>query len=62
LYATDKAVANLIQDETQPYFVKKVADGKELKSIPYKGDIYRGQSKFKGYEMDKFMRSKNEEV
>lgn len=62
LYATDKAVANLIQDETQPYFVKKVAEGKELKSTPYKGDIYKGQSKFKGYEMDKFMRCDNEET
>lgn len=56
LYATDKVVANLIQDETQPYFVKKVADGKELKSIPYKGDIYKGQPKFKGWDMEKFKR------
>lgn len=61
-YATDKAVAGLIQDETQPYFVKKVAEGKELKSIPYKHDIYKGQSKFKGWDMDKFMRSKDAEV
>ena len=62
LYATDKVVAKLIQDETQPYFVKKVAEGRELKSIPYKGDIYKGQPKFKGWDMDKFMRSKDEEV
>ena len=61
-YATDKAVVGLIQDETQSHFVKKVADGRELKSIPYKGDIYKGQAKFKGWDMDKFMRSKDEEV
>jgi hypothetical protein len=62
LYATDKVVAKLIQDETQPYFVKKVAEGKELKSIPYKHDIYKGQPKFKGWDMDKFMRLKDEEI
>ena len=54
LYTTNKVAANLIQDETQPYFVKKVAEGRELNSIPYKGDIYKGQSEFKGWDMAKF--------
>ena len=57
LYATDKMVARLVQDETQSYFVKKVADGRELKSIPHKQDIYKGQDKFKGWDMDKFMKT-----
>ena len=56
LYATNKVAANLIQDDTQSYFVKKVAEGRELNSIPYKGDIYKGQPKFKGLDMTKFKR------
>lgn len=53
-YATNKAVANLTQDETQTYFIKKVSDCKNLKSIPYKSDIYKGQSSFGLWDMNKF--------
>ena len=54
-YATDKNVKNLIQDETKPYFIKKVSDCKNIKSIPYKQDVYKGQPNFKGWDMNKFI-------
>lgn len=53
-YATNKAVSNLTQDETKTYFIKKVSDCKNLKSIPYKGDIYKGQSSFGFWDMNRF--------
>lgn len=53
-YATNKTVANLTQDETRPYFIKKISDCKSLKSIPYKSEIYKGQSSFELWDMNKF--------
>ena len=53
-YATNKAVSNLTQDETKTYFIKKVSDCKNLKSIPYKSDIYKGQSSFGFWDMNRF--------
>lgn len=53
-YATNRNVKGLTQDETKPYFIKKVSDCKNIKTTPYKQDIYKGQPKFKGWDMSKF--------
>lgn len=56
-FATDKAVANLTQDETQPYFITKEVEGKHLKKIPYKDEIYRGQDSFQGRKISNFLKN-----
>jgi len=53
-YATNRNVKGLTQDETKPYFIKKVSDCKNIKSTPHKQDMYKGQPKFKGWDMSKF--------
>jgi hypothetical protein len=64
--ATDKHAAELVQDETQPYFVKKVRDGKDFKSAPNTRIVYKGQDDFLGWDMSQFKlhqpKGKQEEV
>lgn len=58
-YATDKVISKLVQDDTKPYFVKLVSTGKDWDSAPDKEDIYKGQDKFKNYDMNKFRKTPN---
>ena len=59
-YATDKMVKSFSQDEKNCYFIKMVSTGKSFKSWPYKDDIYKGQSHFRGWDMSKFKKLEDE--
>lgn len=52
---------NFITDKTAKYHIEKVADGKEMKSLPISSDIYKGEERyFKGWDMECF--AKSEEI
>ena len=53
-YANTKNIKNLSQNENNEYYVELVKRGKDIKSVPYGCEIYKGQEKFKGWEMNLF--------
>ena len=53
-YATDKTVSKFTQDESKDYFIRQISDCSDIKDIPEKGEVYRGQAVFKGFDMKLF--------
>lgn len=56
VYMTDKQAEKLYHEGESEYYIKKCSEGRNWKSAPYKGDIYKGQEKFCGVDMKKFWR------
>lgn len=56
VYMTDKQAERMYHEDESEYYIKKFSEGKNWKSAPYKGDIYKGQEKFCGVDMTKFWR------
>lgn len=56
VYMTDKEAEKLYHEGESNYYIKKYSEGCNWKSAPYKGDIYKGQEKFRGLNMKKFWR------
>lgn len=56
IYMTDKEAEKLYHESESNYYIKKYSEGRTWKSAPYKGDIYKGQEKFRGIDMKKFWR------
>lgn len=56
VYMTDKEAEKLYHEGESNYYIKKYSEGRTWKSAPYKGDIYKGQEKFRGLNMKKFWR------
>ena len=53
-YANAKNMKDISQNEKDKYYVELVKNGKNFKSIPYKGDVYKNQERFKGLDMNLF--------
>lgn len=56
VYMTDKEAEKLYHEGESESYIKKVSEGRNWKSAPYKGDIYKGQERFRGFDMKKFWR------
>lgn len=56
VYMTDKEAEKLYHEGENNYYIKKYSEGHNWKSAPYKGDIYKGQERFRGIDMKKFWR------
>lgn len=55
-YMTDKQAEKLYHEGESNCYIKKYSDGRNWKSAPHKGDIYKGQENFRGIDMKKFWR------
>ena len=53
-YTNTKNIQDISQNENGKYYVELVRNGKDFKSIPYKGDVYKNQENFKGWDMNWF--------
>lgn len=53
-YANIKNINNFSQNENDEYYIELVRNGRDFKSIPYAGDVYKGQDYFKGWDMNLF--------
>lgn len=56
VYMTDKEAEKLYHEGENNYYIKKYSEGHIWKSAPHKGEIYKGQEKFRGLDMKKFWR------
>lgn len=56
VYMTDKEAEKLYHEGENNYYIKKHSEGHTWKSAPHKGEIYKGQEKFRGIDMKKFWR------
>lgn len=57
-YMTDKEAEKLYHEGENDYCIKKFSEGRNWKSAPCKGEIYKGQEKFRGLDMKKFLKEK----
>ena len=55
-YMTDKQAQKLYSEGENECYVIKCSEGRTWKSAPHKGDIYKGQEVFHGYDMKKYWR------
>lgn len=56
-YMTKKQADKFCQNESAPYHIKKVCEGKDFKSAPYKNDVYKGEAgPWKGHPIEKFLK------
>ena len=56
-YMIDELADKFCQNESAPYHIVKVREGKTFKSAPYKGDIYKGEGgMWHGHEIEKFLK------
>ena len=53
-YSNMKNIKDFSQNENDKYYIELIRNGKDFKSGPYKGDIYKRQEYFKGWEMKLF--------
>ena len=53
-YANAKNIKDISQNKNDKYYVELIRSGKDFKSIPYKGDVYKNQENFKGWDMNLF--------
>lgn len=56
VYMTDKQAEKLYHEGESNCYIKKYSEGRNWKSAPHKGDIYKGQEKFHGIDMKEFWR------
>lgn len=57
-YMTDKEAEKLYHEGESDFYIKKFSEGRNWKSAPYKGEIYKGQENFRGLGMKKFLKEK----
>ena len=53
-YMTDKQAQKLYSEGENECYIVKCSEGRTWKSAPHKGDIYKGQEVFHGYDMKKY--------
>lgn len=53
-YMTDEIAETLYHRGENDKFIEKTSCGSTWKSAPYKQDIYKGEDKFRGYDMKLF--------
>ena len=53
-YTTKKFIKELNRDNTAEYYIEECKSCKNIKSIPFKSDIYRGEDIFRGDKIDLF--------
>ena len=53
-YASIKNIKDFSQNENDKYYIELIKNGKDFKSVPYKGDVYKGQESFQGWNMNLF--------
>lgn len=58
-YSNIKNMKDFSQNENDEYYIELVRSGKDFKSVPYKGNIYKGQENFQGWEMNRFKVNKS---
>lgn len=51
---TDKWANKMYRKGENGYYIEKITDGSMFKSAPNKADIYKGQARFKGFDMENF--------
>lgn len=57
VYMIDELADKFCQDESAPYHIVKVCEGKTFKSAPYKNDVYKGEGgTWHGYPIEKFLK------
>lgn len=57
-YMTDKEAEKLYHEGESEFYIKKFSEGRNWKSAPYKGEIYKGQEEFHGLGMKKFLKER----
>lgn len=53
-YANAKNIKDFSQNENDENYIELVRNGKDFKSVPYNGEIYKGQEKFNGWDTSLF--------
>lgn len=53
-YANAKNIKDFSQNENDENYIELVRSGKDFKSVPYKGEIYKGQDEFNGWDTSLF--------
>lgn len=53
-YANTKNIKDFSQNESDKYYIELVRNGKDFKSVPYNGEIYKGQDEFNGWDTSLF--------
>lgn len=57
VYMIDELADKFCQDESAPYHIVKVCEGKTFKSAPYKNDVYKGEGgTWHGHPIEKFLK------
>ena len=51
---TDKWANKMYRKGENGYYIEKITDGSMFKSAPNNADIYKGQARFKGFDMENF--------